>query len=87
MPARIGEVQPDVFPCFAFVASIFNTRDVSLILARITRGLLGAATLEARLIRRAACGHQEPMSIRLPHASRALRSSTNREGSDWPAGV
>ncbi len=57
---------PDVLPCFAFVASIFSTSNVSLILARITRGLLRAAALEARLLRRAARGHLEPVSIRPP---------------------
>jgi hypothetical protein len=57
---------PEVLPCFAFVASIFSTSNVSLILARITRGLLRAAALEARLLRRAARGHQEPVSIRPP---------------------
>jgi hypothetical protein len=44
---------PHLLPCFAFVANIFGTTDLALILARITRGLLRAAALEARLRQRA----------------------------------
>ncbi len=58
---------PQVLPCFAFVASIFGTSDLGLILARITRGLLRAAALEARLSRRAARGRDlKPTALRPP---------------------
>jgi hypothetical protein len=71
---------PEVLPCFAFVASIFRTSNVSLILARITRGLLRAAALEERLARLAARGRDlQPRgflpSRRKPRtAKRATRS-------------
>ena len=57
-------------PRFALWARSFGTADVALILARITRGLLRAAALEARLSQRAAHG-QDYGSVRKPAASRA----------------
>ncbi len=64
---RQHTADPHVLPCFAFVATIFGTGDFALILARIARGLLRAAALEARLSRRAACGQDlKPTAIRLP---------------------
>ncbi len=58
---------PHVLPYFAFVATTFGTSDLALILARITRGLLRAAALEAMLSRRAARGRDlKPTPIRLP---------------------
>ncbi len=64
---RQHTADPHVLPCFAFVATIFGTSDLALILARITRGLLRAAALEARLSRRAARGQDlKPTAIRLP---------------------
>ncbi len=60
---------PLLLPCFAFVASVFGTADPALILARITRGLLRAAALEARLSQRAARGRDlRPSAIRMPSA-------------------
>ncbi|HEX5326125.1 MAG TPA: hypothetical protein VFW75_05620, partial [Acetobacteraceae bacterium] len=59
----------------AFVTAVFGTADLALILARITRGLLRAAALEARLRRRAARGRDlmTPASIPppSPHKPRA----------------
>jgi hypothetical protein len=64
---RQHAAEPHVLPCFAFVARTFSTGDIALILARITRGLLRAAALEARLRRRAARGRDlEVMPIRVP---------------------
>jgi hypothetical protein len=57
--------QPHVLPCFRFIATIFFTKDVALILARIKRGLLRAAALEERLLKRAASGRDiQPLRIR-----------------------
>jgi hypothetical protein len=56
-----------VLPCFTFLAITFGTSDPARILARIMRGLLRAAALEARLSRRAARGRDlKPTPIRLP---------------------
>ena len=64
---RQHAADPHVLPCFAFLATTFGTGDLALILARITRGLLRAAALEARLSRRAARGQDlKPTAIRLP---------------------
>ncbi len=64
---RRHAADPHVLPCFAFLATTFGTSDLALILARITRGLLRAAALEARLSRRAARGQDlKPAAIRLP---------------------
>ena len=58
---------PHTLPCFRFIATIFFTKDVALILARIKRGLLRAAELEARLQKRAASGRDiRPLRIRTP---------------------
>jgi hypothetical protein len=66
---RQHATNPQVLPCFAFVANILGTTDLALILARITRGLLRAAALEARLAKRAAHGRElKPAPIRLPSA-------------------
>ncbi len=64
---RQHAADPHVLPCFAFLTITFGTRDLALILARIARGLLRAAALEARLSRRAARGQDlKPTAIRLP---------------------
>ena len=61
--------EPHLLPWFAFVARIFATTDVTRILARITRGLLRAAALEARLSRRATRGQElKTIPTRLPRA-------------------
>jgi hypothetical protein len=66
---RQHRAAPNLLRCFAFVAGIFGTRDLAPILARITRGLLRAAALEARLSKRAARGRDlQPTAIRLPSA-------------------
>ena len=54
---RQHTADPNLLPCFTFLTIIFGTSDLTLILARITRGLLRAAALEQRLRRRAARGH------------------------------
>ncbi len=73
---------PHLLPCFAFVATTFATTDLALILARITRGLLRAAALEARLRQRAARGQdlQQPARSRLPstHKPRAATPATRQ---------
>jgi len=78
---------PEALPCFAFVASIFCTSNVSLILARIYRGLLRAAALEARLLGLAARGHQEPISIRppTPRHPRVPKSAGKRRSAQGPS--
>jgi len=59
--------EPHLLPCFRFIATIFFTKDVALILARIKRGLLRAALLEERLLNRAARGRDiQPLRIRPP---------------------
>ncbi len=64
---RQHAAEPHLLPCFTFLATTFGTSDLALILARITRGLLRAAALEARLHRRAARGQDlKPAAIRLP---------------------
>ncbi len=55
------------------VACNFGTRDIALILASITRGLLRARALEARLVRSAARLDAEPRR-RDPPAQRKPRS-------------
>jgi len=60
---------PHLLPFFSFLATIFRSRDVALILARITRGLLRAAALERRLQNRAARGRDiQPRALRPPAA-------------------
>ncbi len=77
---RQHAADPHVLPCFAFVASIFGTGDLALILARIARGLLRAAALEARLSKRAARGGDlKPTAIRLPSERK------RKPGADKPA--
>jgi hypothetical protein len=49
----------------------FSTSDITLILARITRGLLRAEALEARIIRAAARLDAEPAPPRAPSDSRS----------------
>jgi len=66
--------QPHLLPCFRFIATIFFTKDVALILARIKRGLLRAAALEERLQKRAASGRDiRPLRIR-PRSPRKPRT-------------
>jgi len=70
--------QPQELPCFRFIASIFASRDIAQILARIKRGLLRAAALEERLRNRAATGHDiRPLRTRprSEHKPRAARST------------
>ena len=71
--------QPHLLPCFRFIATIFFTKDVALILARIKRGLLRAAALEERLQKRAASGRDiQPLRIhpRSPRNPRAGNRTT-----------
>jgi len=59
--------QPHILPCFSFIARVFVTKDIAVILARITRGLLRAAALEQRLQNRAARGRDiQPAALRPP---------------------
>jgi len=59
--------QPHLLPFFGFVATMFRTKDVAQILARIKRGLLRAALLEERLRQRADRGRDiQPLRIRAP---------------------
>jgi len=70
---------PHLLPCFRFIASIFASRDIALILVRIKRGLLRAALLEERLQKRAASGRDiQPLRIRprSPRKPRAAESAT-----------
>jgi len=70
---------PHTLPCFRFIATIFFTKDVALILARIKRGLLRAAALEARLRDRAATGRDiQPVRVRprSPRNPRAAKPAT-----------
>jgi hypothetical protein len=56
-----------LLPFFESIAITFGTSNPSSILARITRGLLRAAALEARLRRRAASGRDiKPTEVPLP---------------------
>jgi hypothetical protein len=58
---------PQRLPWFWFVARAFGSIEIPRILARITRGLLRAAALEAKLRRMAAHGRDlRAASIRLP---------------------
>jgi len=76
--------QPHLFPCFSFVATIFASRDIALILGRIKRGLLRAAALEERLHRRAAHGRGlQPRALR-PPAARRPRTSRSAQDSHLP---
>jgi len=55
---------------FADIAYHFQTTDLTHILARIARGLMLAAGLEAKLARWAAAGHEaQPTALRLPSES------------------
>jgi len=69
--------QPQELPCFRFIASIFASRDIAQILARIRRGLLRAAAFEDRLRDRAATGRDirplrtRPRSERKPRTARS----------------
>jgi len=64
---RQHTADPHLLSCFAFVVGIFGTTDLTLILARIARGLLRAAALEALLSRRDARGRDlRPTPIRQP---------------------
>ena len=59
--------QPHLLPFFGFVATMFRSKDVAQILARIRRGLLRAALLEERLRKRADRGRDiQPVRIRAP---------------------
>jgi len=72
---------PHLLPCFSFIATIFRSRDIALILARITRGLLRAAALEQRLRNRAARGRDiQPRSLRSPRKPRATKATTSPRG-------
>ncbi len=80
---RQHAADPHVLPCFAFITSVFATTDLALILARIARGLLRAAALEARLSKRAARGRDlKPTPIRLPspRKPRATKPATPPSG-------
>ena len=59
--------QPHLLPFFRFVATMFRSKDVAQILARIKRGLFRAALLEERLRKRADRGRDiRPLRIRAP---------------------
>jgi hypothetical protein len=62
----------------------FGTRDIALILARITRGLHRAAALEARLVRGAARLDAEPRPRSVPAAAKP--ASAPRRQAAPPAG-
>jgi hypothetical protein len=69
--------------CLEFAATTFGTGDLALALARITRGLLRAAALEARLRRRAATGRDiKPTETPLP----CLRTSRTAKPTVPPGG-
>ncbi len=76
---------PHLLPCFAFVARIFGTTDLPPILARITRGLLRAAALEARLRRRAARGRDLGSNALRPPAPRKPSAAKPATPSGEPA--
>ena len=71
--------QPRELLCFRFIATIFASRDIAQILARIKRGLLRAAALEDRLRNRAATGRDirplrtRPRSERKPGTAGSTR--------------
>ena len=71
-------------PRLALWARSFGTADVALILARITRGLLRAAALEARLSQCAARG-QDIGDARKPAAPRACTTQPRTRPADPPA--
>jgi hypothetical protein len=68
----------------AAVTLPFGTRDIALILARITRGLLLANALEGRLVELAARPEAPPKPPRAPaqHAPRAPRTTAARPGGE-----
>jgi hypothetical protein len=66
---------PHLLPFFEFLGINFGTRNLALILARITRGLLRAAALEARLRRRAARGPDLQSAPRRPPSKRKPRAA------------
>ena len=77
---------PEALPFFAFVTSIFSTSNVSLILARITRGLRPAAALEAKLLRPAARGqHLAPNTLRPPSSTKPRQPSRDPSFPRLPA--
>ena len=76
--------QPSVTTDLAAAARAFGTRDIALILARITRGLHRADALEARLIRNAAHLDAEPRPRSAPAA--ANPASGPRRQAAPPAG-
>jgi hypothetical protein len=71
--------EPHLLPCFRFIATIFFTKDIALILARIKRGLLRAALLEERLLKRAARGRDiQPLRIRPPRQRKPRAAKSAR---------
>jgi hypothetical protein len=58
---------------FRHIAHRYRTSDIKLILARITRGLMLAGALEAKLAERVAHGRDEPNAPARPPAPRAPR--------------
>ncbi len=84
---RQHSAAPHVLPCFAFLTITFATTDLTLILARIARGLLRAAALEDRLRQRAARSQdlQQPAPSRPPSA-RKPRAATPATRQHDPAG-
>jgi hypothetical protein len=77
--------QPHTLPCFRFIATIFFTKDIALILARIKRGLLRAAALEDRLRNRAATGRDIRPRRARPRSERKPRTAcaTPSPAFDW----
>ena len=78
---RQHAADPRVLPFFTDIALTFHTVDLTLILARISRGLLRAAALEERLRKRASRGQDlDPDRIRphRPHNSRPRKKPAAR---------
>ena len=80
---RQHAADPHLLPCFAHVAIILRTGDLTLILARISRALLRAAALEERLRRLAARGQDlrdpmRPVPTPKPRKKRARRKPAPR---------
>jgi len=80
---RQHAADPRLLPCFAHVAIILRTGDLTLILARVSRALLRAAALEERLRRLAARGQDlrdpmRPVPTPKPRKKRARRKPAPR---------
>ena len=77
---------PGVLPWFAFAAGIFGTTNPALITVLITRGLIRAAGLQARLL--AILGGENRTATRIAGGSRSPReprAAAWLASPDWPA--